>query len=130
MTLIATCLTLALAAQTSALDGAEARLEARSARFEAVLDPAIARIDAVAASAIPAEARRAEVARILDDLRPIIADFARGARWDFEAMAVLSDAGRAAELRQYGDGLVAYLDRLPDEVRAGAERDIAHAGGE
>lgn len=132
MSLLAACLTAALAAPStspSTVTAAETRLEARTPRFEAVLEPTVARIDAISGSVISASARRAKVERILAGLTPVIAAYGREARADFEAMAVASPPARAAELRRYGDALVAYLDRLPAEIRAGAEQDIAHEFG-
>ncbi|MBJ7447894.1 MAG: hypothetical protein JHC81_10200 [Brevundimonas sp.] len=109
-------------------DPREVALEVRTARFEQVLDAAVEAIEADIALPVRPEMRRQSIARRIAVLTPEINAYARDMTAGFAALGEGETPERAAELRQYGEGLTRYLDGLPAELTRGAEAELTGGG--
>lgn len=109
-------------------DPREVALEVRTARFEQVLDAAVEAIEADIALPVRPEMRRQSIARRIAVLKPEIDAYARDMTAGFAALGEGETPERAAELRQYGEGLTRYLDGLPGELARGAEAELTGGG--
>lgn len=117
-------LTSALLLTPEPTDPREVALEVRTARFEQVLDPTVEAIEADIALPVRAEMRRQSIARRIAVLKPEIDAYARDMTAGFAALGEGETPERAAELRQYGEGLRQYLNGLPAELTRGAEAEL------
>lgn len=121
-------LTSALMLTPEPTDPREVALEVRTARFEQILDSTVEAIEADIALPVRPEFRRQSIARRIAVLKPEIDAYARDMTAGFVALSEGETPERAAELRQYGEGLKRYLDGLPAELTRGAEAELAGGG--
>lgn len=117
-------LTSALILTPEPTDPREVALEVRTARFEQILDSTVEAIEADIALPVRPEFRRQSIARRIAVLKPEIDAYARDMTAGFVALSEGETPERAAELRQYGEGLARYLDGLPAELTRGAEAEL------
>lgn len=118
-------LTSALLLTPKATDPREVALEVRTARFEQILDATVEAIEADIALPVRLEMRRQAIARRIAILKPEIDAYARDMTAGFAVLGEGETAERAAELRQYGEGLTRHLDGLAGELTRGAEVELA-----
>ena len=121
-------LTSALLLTPEPTDPREVALEARTARFEQILDSTVEAIEADIALPVRPEMRRQSIARRIAVLKPEIDAYARDMTAGFASLGEGETPERAAELRQYGEGLTRYLNGLPAELTRGAEAELAGGG--
>ena len=118
-------LTSALLLTPEPTDPREVALEVLTARFEQILDATVEAIEADIALPVRLEMRRQAIARRIATLKPEIDAYARDMTAGFAVLGEGETAERAAELRQYGEGLTRYLDGLSNELTRGAEVELA-----
>ena len=121
-------LTSALILTPEPTDPREVALEVRTARFEQILDSTVEAIEADIALPVRPEFRRQSIARRIAVLKPKIDAYARDMTAGFVALSEGETPERAAELRQYGEGLARYLNGLPGELARGAEAELTGGG--
>ena len=118
-------LTSALLLTPEPTDPREVALEVRTARFEQILNATVVAIEADIALPVRLEMRRQAIARRIAILKSEIDAYACDMSAGFAALGEGETPERAAELRQYGEGLTRYLDGLAGELTRGAKVELA-----